>query len=197
MVYKAIVDGSAETERALERYLILNVAQTEINNEIMRTILADIDVKKKYKHVLLDYLVHIISNTLDSQGLHQEIARYLGVDKQYLNKIHTTADGTRVRSKSEVIISDLLYKNGIKYTYEKKLFYSGNQWILPDYTIHLAGKTFYWEHLGMLGKEDYDQDWLRKLNIYNSCFPDLLIKTYESGVLAQDAEKIIEQIKKY
>lgn len=42
-------------------------------------------------------------------------------DKYQLNRIYTTADGNHVRSKSEVIISDLLYGAGIKYKYEEKL----------------------------------------------------------------------------
>ena len=44
----------------------------------------------------------------------------------------------------------------------------------------------------MLGNEDYDDNWTKKLRIYNECFPGQLIKTYESGAIAIDARKIID-----
>lgn len=101
-----------------------------------------------------------------------------------------------MRSKSEVIISNLLYAAGIKYRYEEKLLYSENKWIEPDFTIYLPNKEkIYWEHVGMLGREEYDLSWSEKIDIYKDHFPGQMIKTYESGVLSRDASKLIEKIK--
>ena len=80
------------------------------------------------------------------------------------NLIHRTARGEAVRSKSEVIIADLLYANGINYLYEEPLERNG---IIkyPDFTIEddNTGETYYWEHLGMLGNPIYQRRWNEKL----------------------------------
>lgn len=197
LVYQALVDGNAKTSKPLERWLILDVKQEEIDEQTMQVITADIAEKKSYKHDLLNYLVKLIDEFEGSAPLHQEIAHYLGTSKHNLNRIHHTADGHLVRSKSEVIISNLLNQYGISYEYEEKLVYGPNKWIEPDFTIHLSdGRTLYWEHVGMLGEAKYDKDWLHKLDVYNTFFPGQLIKTYESGVISSDAKKLIEEISK-
>ena len=113
-----------------------------------------------------------------------------------MNRIHEAKDGTMVRSKSEVIICNLLAEAGIKYVYEEKLFYDDIHHIEPDFTIELPnGKKIYWEHVGMLGLDSYEENWARKLDIYEKYFPGQMIKTYESGALSKDAESKIEYIK--
>lgn len=196
MVYEALVDGNAMTSKALERWLIVQVKATSIQNDAMKTILADISEKQAYKHDLLDYFINLLENFEDSLHLHQDIAYYLGTDKHQLKRIHQTADGTYVRSKSEVIISNLLYQYHIKYKYEEKLSYgTDGSWIEPDFTLYLANdRVLYWEHIGMLGQAQYDSNWLKKLDIYETFFPGRLIKTYESGALSKEAEKLIKDI---
>ena len=169
---------------------------TDISDERMTIMLDDINEKRKYKHSLLDYFVYLIEDNSDTQHLHQEIARYLGMDKYHLNRIYKTIDGNPVRSKSEVIICDLLAKSGLKYEYERLLEYEPGKVINPDFTIFLDdGRELYWEHIGMLGNEKYSEDWSNKLDIYEKYFPGQLLKTYESGAISTDANKIIETIK--
>ena len=64
-----------------------------------------------------------------------------------------------VRSKSEVIIADILYKLGIPYVYEKKLKTREGA-VYPDFTVRhpYEGNTYYLEHAGMLDKADYAAD---------------------------------------
>jgi len=82
------------------------------------------------------------------------------------------------------------------YKYEQKLFYDDSHWIEPDFTITTRSNiTYYWEHVGLLGKEDYDTDWTKKLKIYTEFFPGKLLKTYESGVIAQDADNMVNKIR--
>ena len=141
--------------------------------------------------------MYLLEDNETSQQLHQEIARYLGMNKYQLNRIYKTVDGNHVRSKSEVIICDLLAKAGIDYQYEELLEYEAGKRINPDFTIYLSGnRKVYWEHVGMLGNEKYDSDWLHKIDIYEKYFPGQLYKTYESGAISADAEKIIEQLKR-
>lgn len=88
----------------------------------------------------------------------------------------------------------MLYHAGIPYKYEEKLFYAPGKWIEPDFTIETGGKTYYWEHVGMLGCESYDLRWAQKLSIYRKYYPEQLIKTYENGNLSQDVEQLIKSI---
>lgn len=194
-VYAALVDGRACTGKPLERWLVLRVNSPDVEG-VIGDIMDSIAEKKAYKHRLLDYLTALLENFEDSAHLHQDVAYYLGTDKHQLQRIHRAADGTCVRSKSEVIIANLLRQYGVGYRYEEKLFYGEEgAWIEPDFTLRLPdGRVLYWEHVGMLGQAQYDASWLRKLAVYNTYFPGRLVRTYESGALSQDAEALIRQI---
>ena len=195
-IYSAIVNGTAVTKKALERWIILKIHKVDIEETDMEQMLSCIEERKKYKHGLLDYFVFVLDNNSSSLHLHHEIASYLGTDKHNLNKIYETVDGKHVRSKSEVIICNLLHESGLEYQYEEKLFYDNNKWIEPDFTIKLSNnRKIYWEHVGMLGKEDYDTRWSQKIDIYNRYFPGCMVKTYESGSLSKDVKYLIEKIK--
>ncbi len=82
--------------------------------------------------------------------------------------IHRTANGTLVRSKSEVIIADALHDAGVGFDYE--LAFSGHDGTirLPDFTIEDAatGQRYIWEHLGLLSNPQYARAWQRKKNWY-------------------------------
>ena len=195
-IYKAMVSGGVKVKRPPERWIVLDVKTDELSDDSLKMIVADTEEKKKYKHGLLNYLVGTLDGNLTSQQLHQEIARYLGTDKHQLNRIYETADHNHVRSKSEVIICDLLYKEGIKYEYEKFLYYEDGKHIEPDFTIEINGKTYYWEHVGLLGDSGYDASWSHKLEIYHKYFDDQLVKTYETGVISVDAQALIDELKK-
>ena len=82
--------------------------------------------------------------------------------------IHRTLKGELVRSKSEVIIANMLYEAGIEYEYEKELDFGEDGIRIPDFTIDDAesGMRFYWEHCGMLGDAGYNKHWQEKKAIY-------------------------------
>ena len=195
-VYSALVDGTATVKNGLERWLIIDRKQAELDEQNLAVILADIDEKKKYKHELLDYFLYVLQENENSLYLHQDIALYLGMNRHNARRIHETADGNHVRSKSEVIICNLLYHAGIDYQYEEKLFYGNDgRHIEPDFTVRINGKTYFWEHLGMMNRDDYSSHWSEKLKIYQQYFPGQLIRTYESGSISRMTESIIEQLK--
>lgn len=195
-IYGALKSENIKIKKPLERWLVINALFENISDTQMEKMLTSIGEKKKYKHELLDYFVYLIEENKDSQHLHQEIARYLGMDKYQLKRIYKTLDGNMVRSKSEVIICNLLYNNGIKYIYEKNITCPDGSTMNPDFTIQLNNNdVLYWEHVGMLGKEEYDNAWIHKLRLYKKYYPDKLLKTYETGSLSKDAEIIIEKIK--
>lgn len=90
--------------------------------------------------------------------------------KQYYEQalIHRTLKGDLVRSKSEVIIANMLFEAGIEYEYEKELDLGEDGIRIPDFTIEDAesGLCFYWEHCGMLGDSAYNRHWQEKQALY-------------------------------
>ena len=91
--------------------------------------------------------------------------------------IHVTSRGEAVRSKSEVIIANLLHAKGIDYHYEHPLELGGVT-KYPDFTIEDddAGITYYWEHCGMLHDPAYRRRWEQKQAWYHEQGIDLLDK---------------------
>ena len=89
---------------------------------------------------------------------------------------HRTNNGEMVRSKSEVIVANILTSLGLYYEYEKPLAnpQDSNDVVHPDFTIHHGGKVFYWEHLGMLTKPEYKASWEWKINWYRKCGYDVI-----------------------
>ncbi len=100
-------------------------------------------------------------------------------------KIYDTRKGEKVRSKSEVILADILLELGIPYHYEKQLKLKNGQSRYPDFTL-LNVKTreeIYLEHFGLLDHEDYLGENLSKLDEYrkNGIYPGKnLLFTYET-----------------
>jgi hypothetical protein len=82
--------------------------------------------------------------------------------------VHLTRRGDAVRSKSEVIIADLLYSKKIDYAYEQRLEAPDGSFRYPDFTIVDAdrGLTVYWEHLGLMHDPTYRERWERKRSWY-------------------------------
>lgn len=82
------------------------------------------------------------------------------------NLIHRTKEGIFVRSKSEVIIANLLHDAGIPFEYERK-FDTSSGWRLPDFSIStMSDELIILEHLGMLHKPSYREEWLQKKQFY-------------------------------
>ncbi len=124
------------------------------------------------------------------------------------NLIHRTSRGEMVRSKSEVIIADRLSTLNVEYLYEKPLTINGAT-KYPDFTIEdvETGRTFYWEHCGMLYVPSYRKRWEEKLEWYKNngiLLPEegegengTLIVTSETargGISSQEIERIIRTV---
>lgn len=106
------------------------------------------------------------------------------------NLIYKTDNGEKVRSKSELIIANMLNSNSksLKYKYERplELLINGEKRIVhPDFTvinIH-TGKITYWEHAGRMDDSKYACGFVWKVNAYldNGIIPGKdLIFTYET-----------------
>ena len=114
--------------------------------------------------------------------------------------LHKASGGKKVRSKSELMIDNALYKNKIPFRYECEL-YLGTSVIYPDFTIRhpKTGEVYYWEHFGKMDDINYCKSVCAKLQLYTSqgIIPSIhLITTYETqkNPLSIGAvDKIIEE----
>ncbi len=106
--------------------------------------------------------------------------------------IHRTARGELVRSKSEVIVADLLDGLELPYSYEQPFVGPDGSVRYPDFTVEDAdtGQRVLIEHLGMLDRPDYVQRWRAKLAWYAAAgvrpieegnAPIVLLTTAEEG----------------
>ena len=124
------------------------------------------------------------------------------------NLIYKTDQGEMVRSKSELILANMLNQNRkyLLYKYERPLeLMQGDkiQVIYPDFTILniQTGKITYWEHAGRMDDPKYANQFVYKVNSYmsNGIMPGRdLIFTYETmsnPLNMQNALKLIESLR--
>ncbi len=117
---------------------------------------------------------------------------------------HIAIDGTKVRSKSELIIANQLHFSGLEYQYESHLLLNGGRYRRPDFRIIApSGKTVYWEHLGMLGNAQYKEAWEKKRKEYEQNGiteknGNLIITEddLDGGLDSRTVEEKIDEIKK-
>lgn len=164
--------------------------------------------------------LHNIENVYDSYGFHRKalvnpiwvpddefVEKWL---RQTYNKkpfkegepaFYTKRD-EMMRSKTEVLISDILIDLRIPYLYEMPLFLQSYGWVFPDFTtlnIRLR-RVRYWEHLGKMDDPGYSEHNLEKILAYerNGYFPGTeLIITHETSKRPVDTRLIVDIAKHY
>lgn len=117
------------------------------------------------------------------------------------NTIYQTARGEKVRSKSEVIIADTLFKLGIPYRYEYPVKLE-NYTAFPDFLcLNLrTRKEYLWEHLGKLDDIEYAAKATRKIADYEKAnfFPGInMILTMETGQVPLTPQRVKKIINSY
>ncbi len=127
--------------------------------------------KKALKYV--DEQLHLLSKCFSALGLDPsqrknhlplKVVSSSAIYRENLR--HRTLNGEMVRSKSEVLLANLLYFYQVPYEYEKAISF-GNYTIHPDFTITLpTGQEIFWEHLGMLDNPKYAKNWAEKNHTY-------------------------------
>lgn len=114
---------------------------------------------------------------------------------------HTTLDGFKVRSKSELYIGAQLDRYKISYQYEAMLRLGGHIFY-PDFVTHnvWTNEPIYWEHCGLVTDEGYMADHYKKLSVYaeHGIVPwKNLILTYddeEGNLSAVDIDNAIKSL---
>lgn len=193
-IYGWLADGKIKATHSPDKRLLIDVLEAELPADLMDGILADIAEKKAHRHQLFSEFVTLLEGYTNTFEFHKAVGEHLGIDKFNSNRIHQTLAGDRVRSKSEVIIANILHQSGIEYQYEEVLFAPDGSWRWPDFTLNVKGKTYYWEHLGMLDNEEYAREWKIKKAWYEQHFSGRLITTEETSTLSQETRTIVENL---
>jgi len=111
---------------------------------------------------------------------------------------YLTKSGIRVRSKSERLIADRLTERGIQFRYEMRIDTASGV-MYPDFVIRKEnGDLVIWEHFGLMDKNDYMLDAMKKIVKYRSAGfvqHKNLICTWEEDL--EDIEMIDEIIDRF
>ncbi len=118
-------------------------------------------------------------------------------------KIFQTSFGLMVRSKSEVLIAELLYAFGILFHYDEEILVRDAEGFTKSYYVDFvimtpSGRIIYWEHMGRFDEDGYRNHNLEKFCLYfdnGLVLGDNLIITMESKKSGLSAKKIVEIIK--
>ncbi len=167
--------------------LILQLKQKRWLEECIKVLKENLHVQSKVLKKYNNYDGQSIQNRLSKSYSDAMLEEY---EKKYLidldvwsreeyrkNPYHEehlryeTSFGLRVRSKSELLIAELLCKYGIPFRYDAAVRVRGNdgKWktYYADFIIMLpTGEQILWEHMGLLGKEDYRRHAFEKLTDY-------------------------------
>ena len=108
-------------------------------------------------------------------------------------RVHEALTGDMVRSKSELVIANLLAERGISFEYEVPLLAPDGTMYLPDFSLTHQGERWFWEHWGIMSEPNYRDHRQAKLAWYDEHFPEHLIETFESSTLSRDAERIVNE----
>ncbi len=193
-LYMWLADGNLKAARSPGKCLVIDVINSELPPDLMEAILADVAEKKAYRNQQFDDFVALLGGYTNTFEFHKSVGEHLGIDRFSQNQIYKTLAGDFVRSKSEVIISNILFQSGIPFKYEEPLFALDGSWRWPDFTVEHQGKTYYWEHLGMLDDDEYARKWDQKKVWYEQHFPGQLITTKETSTLSQETKNILARI---
>ena len=111
-----------------------------------------------------------------------------------------TQKDEHVRSKSEVIIANILNTKGVPYHYEYPVKISSSVTFHPDFFClnKRTRREFYWEHCGKMDNPEYSGDLVKRLALYAQkniiCGKNLILtmETLEHPLNTKDVEKVIE-----
>ncbi len=98
---------------------------------------------------------------------------------------YITNKGELVRSKSEKILADKFFSEGIPYHYEYPVYLKDIGIVHPDFKLLniRTRREYYWEHLGMMDDPNYATRNVKKINAYskNGYYPgENIIYSYET-----------------
>ncbi len=119
-----------------------------------------------YEELILEYKKYKINEV---KSLPNGIKGYIDywVEKRINQENIITIQGELVKSASEAVIANFLYKNNILYSYEKIYteLMDNNKIYKPDFTIDIGGEEIYIEYFG-LDDEKYNKNKKEKIKFH-------------------------------
>lgn len=165
---KAVIMAQAEYEKKLLRILsgeieeLENLTNIPTRNPYLTAMESVSELKRSLIHIPYrsdeEYTLEWLSKPYDRLGFREDAPEFY------------TKKGLRVRSKSEVLISEMLDSSEIPYLYEKPVTFANGHLVHPDFTL-LKIRTreeLYWEHFGMMDDIEYRNNAFLKLREYES-----------------------------
>ena len=162
--------------------LLENIQKMQYNQNEINSVYDDLSDRRRE-------LITPISISPKEQIRRWENENYETNNKYEENMIFETDRGEMVRSKSELIIANILNQNkNLLYKYERplELIINGKvQVFYPDFTILNinTGKITYWEHAGLMDDPTYSSQFVNKINNYldnDIVLGNNLVVTYET-----------------
>lgn len=132
----------------------------------------------------------------DKLYVEQWYAEHMGDENSFpMTTAYTTIRGETVRSKSEKMIADTYYTEGVPYVYEPKLILPNGRVVYPDFAVLNVSerKTLYHEHFGMMDDEEYRKNAVDKIRRYNAngyWAGDSMLFTFEGETIPFDQEEL-------
>ncbi|MEE0955607.1 MAG: hypothetical protein U0L49_07270 [Eubacterium sp.] len=156
-----------------------------------------LDEKPGFQELINGYENHFSKK--QKKWIEEEYTKNPNYPEQLIVK---TTSGEFVRSKSEMLIANALYKNQVPYRYECILQLDNGSIYFPDFTIlHPDTKEiYYWEHFGLFDRPGYREKACRKIMDYagSKIYPSVnLIMTFETADHPFNAEQAGEFVKYY
>ncbi len=113
-----------------------------------------------------------------------------------------TEHGEQVRSKSEKIIADKLYSEGVPYVYEPEVILNDGERVYPDFAVLnvRTRKEYFFEHFGRMDELGYCKKNIRKIEEYalsGYTLGDGLIATFETNGNMFDARYLDVLVNRY
>lgn len=207
-------DKSGKYIRKRDQAIVYKLAQKDYDKKVL--LLAEQEIKQidrflsKYSPSKLsneysglskerkELIVPIAMSNVDYAKIWQEEV-YIGKEFMDNAKEYYTRKGERVRSKSEIIIANMLNDNNIPYRYEYPLEMKNGIRIYPDFTVlnMRTREVKYLEHLGMMDDEEYRENALERMKLYEKngylLGKDVLV-SYETGKSPIDQKLLQEKI---
>lgn len=209
--------GRGEYIRSEKHKLVVSLAQKDYDKKVLQVVEQELKVlnrfKRQYKPEKLQEIYEnlreprrnlVVPDIITTEEFVREwqAVEYTGLEVWETDDKYQTLRGEYVRSKSEIIIADALYRNGVPYRYEYPLKLTGLGTVHPDFMCLNVRerKEVYWEHFGMMDDEIYANKAINKLEKYMmNGYPmgDRFIATFESGEHPTNSRLVEQMIRLY
>lgn len=205
--YYVYYKGKTKYIRKNETKLISELAQKYYDKKVLKIIL-----KKNFSKTEIDQVYYsmgetnkfvepILETNMEKLNKWKEIPYSQPTFVSNQNYLYSK-NYEKLRSKSEKLISDMLYDNKIIYKYECPLYLKGYGTIYPDFTFYdpISDEEIYWEHFGIMDDIEYANRTLNKIEHYASngiYIGERLIVTFESSKIQLNIQIVNQYIKKY